>query len=233
VAFDVVRESSPLLIAQHDIEIEVRESVMEVTECLIVSNESLTTYVGKPEVDEMPVTFQMSIPPNFDRVTFDSEFYGRRFRIVDHRMVTDIPWPPGKGKLKFTYRVPLEKSAGLFRRPLDLRSSNVRIRVKAKDPQHVTSNLPIVTLDDSDRVVMASAGKQLPAGYTIELQIGNMPIPWMLYARWGSLVALATLVLATFLVSGRRSRGGTTPQKSASLRESDMRRRSKTPRRAA
>ena len=144
VVFDAVKAPSPLLATRHDIDVHVEQHVMEITETLVVTNRSRATYVGQPVGDMPPVTLRLSIPENFDRVTFGSEFHGRRFLIVDHRVVTDIPWPPGDGELKFTYRVPLEGSAGLFRRPLDLPSSNVRIRVRAKDAQQVSCNLSAI-----------------------------------------------------------------------------------------
>ena len=138
---------------------------------------------------------RLSIPPNFDRVTFDSEFYGRRFRIVDHQLVTDMPWPPGERELKFTYRVPLEESGGQFCRTLDVPSSYVRVQTAAKD-QRVSCNLsPAVVV--GGRVIFAAKGEQLPSGYTIELRIGSLPIPWMQYARWSSLGVLCLMVVGT------------------------------------
>jgi hypothetical protein len=99
----------------------------------------------------------------------------------------------------------LEESAGRFHRPLDLPSSNLRIQIWGNNHDQVTSNLPVVTSDEREYVVVASSGEQLPAGYTIELIVGELPIPWMLYARWGSLVALAALVLVTLRAGRRRS----------------------------
>ena len=211
VVFDAVKAPSPLLATRHDIDVNVEQHVMEITETLLVTNRSRATYVGQPVGDMPPVTLRLSIPENFDRVTFGSEFHGRRFLIVDHRVVTDIPWPPGDGELKFTYRVPLEGSAGLFRRPLDLPTSNVRIRVRAKDAQQVLCNLSAST-DVGDRVVFAAVDKQLPAGYTLELQIGNAPIPWMQYARWSSLSVLCMLIFGTVAVHRLRDRRTIEPQ---------------------
>jgi hypothetical protein len=231
-AFDAVSEPSPLATVEHNFDVEVHDRVMEITEQLVVSNESRVTYVGRSAGDETPFTFQLSIPPNFDRVTFDNEFYGRRFRIIDHRLVTDIPWPPGIAKLKFTYRIPVDQSAGLFRRRLDLPSSNVCVRVRSTDPLPVMCNLPTATADGGNRAVFATGGEQLPAGYTIELQSGNVPIPWMLYARWGSLVAFAALVLVTFWTN-RRNRGVKPSPSSDVSPGAELHRRSKARRRAA
>lgn len=46
--------------------------------------------------------------------------------------------------------------------------------------------------------------KQLPSGYIIKVQIGDLPIPWMLYARWASLTMLVALVMGTFFVTRLR-----------------------------
>ena len=57
---------------------------------------------------------------------------GGVFRIVDHQLITDMPWPPGERTLKFRYRVPLEETGGQFRRTLDVPSSNVRVQAQAQ-----------------------------------------------------------------------------------------------------
>jgi hypothetical protein len=196
-AFDAEQKMSPLVATHHDIDIRVKERVMEVTETLIVSNPTRTTYVGHSQGERGPVTLRVTVPPSFDRVTFSREFFGRRFQIIDQRLVTDIPWTPGDKELQFAYRVPLDgPAAGQFRRPLDLPSAQVRVCVHATDPQQVSCNLSPPTGVGGDAIV-TSAGDPLPAGYIIELTIGRIPLPWMLYARWGSMVALIMLVLGT------------------------------------
>jgi hypothetical protein len=82
-------------------------------------------------------------------------------------------------------------------------------------------------------MVFATVREQLPAGFTIELRIGNLPIPWMLYARWGSLVVLATLVLWTFSASYRRRGGIAKSQGFVPPLGAELHRRTKTRRRAA
>ena len=49
-------------------------------------------------------------------------------------------------------------------------------------------------------MIFAMNDKQLPSSYIINVQIGDLPISWMLYARWASLLALITLVTGTLLV---------------------------------
>jgi hypothetical protein len=203
VAYDAVRSSSPLIAMRHNINVEKGVGLLKITESILISNPSLTTYVGESQSDAAPVTLRLSIPPNFDRVTFDSEFYGRRFRITDHQLVTDMPWPPGDRELKFTYRVPIEQSGGIFRRPLNLPSKNLCLQVLPQDEQ-LSCNLLGPALVDS-HVVFASQDEQFPIGYTINLQIGNLPIPWMLVGRWAALVTVASLVVGTLFVTKRRS----------------------------
>lgn len=207
VTFNAVAAPCPLVATRHDVDVTLRETVMEITETVLVTNPTRTAYVGRPAAagDKLPVTLQLSIPENFDRVTFGSEFHGRRFQIVDRRLVTDIPWPPGQRELRFTYRVPCGESAGVFRRPLDLPTSHVQVRVRGENAAQATCNLPRSATPD-DGVAFASVDERLPAGYTIEMQLGTLPTPWGAYARWGAILLFAVLVLATVALQRRRAR---------------------------
>jgi len=213
-AFDAVKSPSPLQALRHDIEVAVEPKVMVISETVLVANRSGNTYVGESIGSEPPVTLRLSVPASFDRVTFGSEFYGRRFRIVDHQVVTDIPWPPGERELKFTYRIPLESSGGLFRRPLDLPCSRVTLRVRGEEAKKVSCNLPLAE-PDGNEIVFASAEEQLRAGYTLELQIGKLPIRWAFYARWSALTALGILILGTVAISRLRNRRSLEPREGA------------------
>jgi hypothetical protein len=204
VAFDAVQEPSPLLASRHDIEIELEHAVMKVIETIIVSNPSRTTYIGKPQGERGSVTLRLTIPESFDRVTFSREFFGRRFQIIDHRLVTELPWTPGDTELQFAYRIPLEgHGAGRFRRPLDVPASNLRVRVKGSRENHVSSNLSQITRA-AKPAIFSAFDSRLPAGYVVELQIGEIPLPWMRYARWASLFIMAALMLATLWVRRRQ-----------------------------
>ncbi len=208
VAFDAVESPSPLVADKYDIEINIRRNLMEVSETLVVTNPSHTTYVGEQIEDKPRATLQLSIPPNFDRVTFESEFYGRRFRIVDHKPVTDIPWPPGRRELKFAYHVPLDESSGMLRRSLDLPCGDVRIRVRGENAKQVSCSLPR-SAALVDHLEFATNEKHLPTGSTIELQIGKLPIPWMRYARWSSIGVLCLLTVGTITIHRQRDRRAT------------------------
>jgi hypothetical protein len=198
--FEAVDSPSPLEAQRHDIDVIVCQGVMEINETLVISNSSRTTYIGN-EDEEPLVTLRLSIPPNFDRVTFANEFYGRRFRIVDHQPMTDIPWPPGSRELKFSYRIP--SAGGLLRRTLDLPCCNVTLRVRGENTEKISCNLAQAE-GNAEAIAFASAGEPLAAGEQIELQIGAPPFPWMKFGRWGSVIGLAGLALVTAVVLRRR-----------------------------
>jgi hypothetical protein len=211
VTFDAARAPSPLIVRRHDIALDVQQEVIEISETLLVTNPSRTTYVGEEAEDTPPVTLRLSVPPTFDRVTFGSEFYGRRFRIVDHQPVTDIPWPPGERELKFAYRIPIEATGGMFRRSLDTPCRNLTLRVRGTKTDEVSGNLERVDKSPNENVFAAT---ELHAGHTIEMQIGTLPFPWIQYTRWGSLLALAALTVATAIVVRRRDGTCRSPERS-------------------
>jgi hypothetical protein len=203
VAFDAIESPTPLIVQRHDIALDVQQDAVEISETLFVTNPSRTTYVGEQVADMSPTTLRLSVPPNFDRVTFSSEFYGRRFRVDDHQPVTDIPWPPGHRELKFSYRIPIDTSGGMFRRLLDLPARNITLRLRGRNPEEVSCNLQGAE-NSSNEIVFASAEQEFPAGHTIELQIGDLPFPWTQCARWGSLIALGAIAVTTAIVLQRR-----------------------------
>jgi hypothetical protein len=206
VVYDAVSTPCPLVAKRHDIDVTVEERVLRITETLLISNPSQATYVGASMRSGSPPTFWLSIPQNFDRVTFDKEFFGRRFFVVDHRPVTDMPWLPGERELRFTYRIPLVESAGQFRRTIDVPSSAVRVRVHGADQRPVSCNLPPSPDAPDGQLAFTPAGRQLARDFVIELQIASLPFPWMQYARWGAVVALAALAGATVAIPRFRRR---------------------------
>jgi hypothetical protein len=205
VIFEAVTSPCPLVAKRHNVDVTVEEQALKISESLLISNPTRTTYVGQSMGSGPPVTFWLTIPRSFDRVTFDKEFFGRRFLVVDHLPITNIPWRPGEQELRFTYRVPLVESAGQFRRPLDVPSSNVCVRVHEMDQRQVSCNLPRLDTTDGP-LVFASADEQIARGFAIELQITSFPFPWMQYARWGSVIVLAALASATVAIPRFRRR---------------------------
>jgi hypothetical protein len=203
-AFDAIQAPSPLEAMRHEIQVTIEPRVLLISETILVANRSDYAYVGEPIGKAPPVTLRLQVPANFDRVTFGSEFYGRRFRVVEHELVTDIPWPPGERELKFTYRIPLEDSGGLFRRVLDIPSSKISLRVRGGEAKSVLCNLP-----PADKLgngnTFESAAQQLSAGHVLELQIGTLPFPWAFCARWGAVTVLGTLVIGTVAIGRLRN----------------------------
>lgn len=205
-AFDSVNSPSPLQALHHRIDIAVHDKLILVKESLRIANRSTATYVGQSAGDAPPTTLRLAIPPNFDRVTFASEFHGRRFRVVEHQLVTDIPWPPGEREIAFAYQIPLEESAGLFRRVLDLPTEDLAVRVLDGSATNLKCNLVTARRTNHD-VLFTASDQLLPASFAVELQIGEPPIPWAKYARWGALTLLGGLILATLLVGKLRGSG--------------------------
>ena len=67
------------------------------TETMLIANRSLYTYVGAAaEAATPPITLRLSIPSEFTKVTFDKEFFGRQFQLINGAIVTQIPWTPGQ-----------------------------------------------------------------------------------------------------------------------------------------
>ena len=101
---DAVAGPSPLVLKKMDVTIRPETGLLKVTESLLMENPSHTCYVGEAAHDGAdPVTLELSIPPDFERTTFDQEFFGRRFAVVNNKVVTSIPWPPGERELRYTY----------------------------------------------------------------------------------------------------------------------------------
>jgi hypothetical protein len=196
-AFEAIHEPSPLISPRHEIDIDVQSEVLEIVETLLVRNPRRGTYVGKGTEGQQPLTLRLALPPMFQRVTFDSEFHGRRFWIADHQPVTDIPWPPGERKLTFRYSIPLERAGGTFCRRLDIPCDHVRLRVRGPNLEHVSCSLSLASAtSDSERIYETTRGP-VAAGYGIELQIGRSPFPWKQFARWGSIAVLGSLIIMT------------------------------------
>ncbi len=204
-AFDSITTPSPLQALHHQIEMTVQNDVVIVKEALQIANRSNFTYVGETVGDAPLATLRLTIPPNFDRVTFGSEFFGRRFRVVEHQPVTDIPWPPGERELTFMYKIPLEESGGLLHRMLDLPTEDLTVRVLSAGGKKLHCNL-VTAKQANDETVFIPQDKQLAAKFVIELQIGDPPIPWGKYARWGAVSTLALLIATTVGISQLRKR---------------------------
>jgi hypothetical protein len=209
--YDAVGAPCPLVAEIHEIDIHVNAGVLDVTEIIVVDNPSLSTYVGTgdPDAPKMaPTTLSLSIPEGVSHVTFNKEFDGRNFRFIDGRVVTSVPWPPGKRQLAFRYQVEVKNDHLRFARPLDLPCLNARIAVAGQRAEELVCNLPKLASANGESIAFQSNGKTLPAGHTLELQMGQLPVSWMVRARWATLIVVGgpIAVGAAYLFLRKRAR---------------------------
>jgi hypothetical protein len=208
VAYEASTEPSPLVVQQHDITVRITADATEVTESMVIENRSKFCYVGQAtDKPDRVVTLQLSIPPEFEKVTFEKEFFGRRFSLIDGKLLTGIPWPPGERRLEFTYAMPIDRKFPVWRRVVDLPCSKVNLTVHTKEPDNVRCNLKSERSVSDAMATFATTGGTLPAGHEIRLQVGRVPVPWRVYGRWVASGLLVTLIGGTSAVLRRRQRG--------------------------
>ncbi len=203
---DALAAHNPLVVRSHEILVEPESGALRVTETMIVENPTSLCYVGKPQrEDHPPLTLALAIPSDFERTTFDTEFFGRRFSLIDGKLMTTVPWQPGRRELKFSYTLRNDRARRTWSRPLDLPSSRVRLRVRTDTPEEVSCNLERLTEDADEGPLFGSGEEILPAGHVVRLELGHLPVPWIAYGRWVALAALIGLVaVASLVASGRR-----------------------------
>lgn len=205
--YDAVAKPNPLVARRHEIFVRPEPGALEVTERIVVANPTSTCYVGQAVGQgKGPLTLQLAIPPEFDRTTFHREFYGRRFSLIDGKLVTGIPWPPGARELKFTYLLRNQDKHRVWQRPLDLPCSQLRVCVSGGKPEEVSCNLGRAPDQQPGQAVFESSGPALPAGHVVRLELGQLPVPWTAYGRWVALAALVGLIAGTGAMMIRRRR---------------------------
>lgn len=192
--YDAVAAPSPLVAERCDIEVRADGGVLEVTESLLVSNPTLTTFVGGTSP---ATTLKLRIPDGYDVVTFAGEFFGRRFAVADKGLTTDMPWLPGKFDLRYTYHLPVPDGQTTFERALDLPCSRVRIRVQSASADRVTCSLARAADAGDGSIVFESPPGTMAAGEQVRLTLGGLPTPWIRFGRWVALAVLVCLVLVT------------------------------------
>ena len=197
--YDTVESPSPLRAKRYEIDVNVKTGILEIKETLLVSNPTLTTFIGEASKDASPTTLALSIPDGFERVTFDQEFYGRQFRLANGHVVTDLPWPPGQRRLVFSYQLPADKDQRTLERLLDLPCDQVRLRVSGENTGQVRCNLPRVSASTPSPIIFESSGQTLTAGDMVRLEFGSLSVPWIVTGRWMALALLGTLVVVTTL----------------------------------
>ena len=200
--FEAVSEPNPLVIQRQDIVVRPEPGILTVTESILIDNPSSRCYVGRaPHDGGTPVTLRLAIPADFDRVTFDKEALGRRFVLVDGRLVTGIPWPPGKRELVFSYVIANEKRHCVWERPIDLPCSHVSLRVQTNNPANIVCNLQRTGTTENEGECFELIGHVLPAGHVVRLELGHLQVPTIVHARWTALLILATLIIGVSLIS--------------------------------
>ncbi len=205
--YDAVAYPNPLVVRRHAIVLEPRPGAVEVTESMLIDNPTAACYVGQSVgANAEPVTLQLAIPGDFRRITFADEFFGRRFALVGGRLVTGVPWPPGRRELRFTYLLPNLDGHYVWRRPLDLPSAEVRVSIRADSPPEAICNLTPAPPESTRELAFASGKRTLEAGYPLRVELGHLPVSPMRYAPGGAMAVLAGLIVLTSLPM-IRSRG--------------------------
>jgi len=198
---DVVRSPNPLVVRNHRIVITPEQGALRVTESLLVENATSAAYVGQPlHKSSRAATLTLSIPSQFSRVTFEKEFYGRRFTVIDDRLVTDVPWEPGVREVNFTYVLPNTDRRRIWKRPLDLPTSRLLVIVRGAK-REVTSNASRAPTEPDGSV--AFAAESLPGGHVVEVALDELPVSWTTYAAWGALLVTIALIVLTIVLHNR------------------------------
>jgi hypothetical protein len=72
--------------------------------------------------------------------------------------------------------------------------------VSGRHSEDAVCNLPQASAQPDGSIVFESVDGVLPSGHLIELQFGDLPVEWTVYARWCALAVLIGVVTATSLV---------------------------------
>jgi hypothetical protein len=210
---DAVAFPNPLVVRRHTITLSPEPSILRVTESMSIDNPSAACYVGQVAGENVPnlqpVTLQLAIPSDFEQVTFASEYFGRRFSLIDGRLATGVPWPPGQRELTFSYVLANTERRSVWQRPLDLPSANVQVSVCTDQPEQATSNLSRRPREKDGLVTFKSDEHPLPAGYLLRVEMGDLPVSAMAHASWAALALLGGLILVTsvlLIARGKRTR---------------------------
>jgi hypothetical protein len=204
---DAVEEPCPLVARRHEIVIRPQPGSLSVSEKILIDNPTSKCYVGRPAHDGAePVTLELSIPPDFEQTTFQREFFGRRFSLVDGKLVTSLPWQPGARELEFTYVLRNDRKHLVWERPMDLPSSQVVVSVQSDEPDAVFCSLGSTPVRREGEVLYESDGTTLPPGHVIRVELGHLPATFITYGRWLTPLVLLTLIGGAAVVNARRRR---------------------------
>jgi hypothetical protein len=204
---EAITEPNPLVLRDYTVVLEPQPGALRVTETLVIENPEPSTYVGrKPHPEAQPVTLRLGIPAEFERVTFRDEFHGRQFSLINERLVTGLPWTPGRRELQFAYVLRNDGRHRLWTRPLDLPCDRVSVTVRTIDPEGVSCNLRGPAHIEDGAVTFAGGPGALAAGHEIRVELSRLPVPVLARARWVALGALALAIAGSCLILMRRGR---------------------------
>ncbi|MCA9217306.1 MAG: carboxypeptidase regulatory-like domain-containing protein [Planctomycetales bacterium] len=204
--YEAATAPNPLVIDEHIVTVRSQPGAITVRESLRINNPSLTCYVGLPQHgSSLPVTLQLGVPKGFDRITFDTEAFGRQFRIVNEKLVTSLPWPPGIRELSFTYVINNPDRTGVWRRQLSLPCKHSQVVVELDEIDQARCNLPTQTKLGNNCVRFENSAP-LPAGYEVELSLGEVALPIDAHARRVALFMIISLVAVVSSIAAIRSR---------------------------
>lgn len=214
--YDAVEAPNPLVLQLHEATVRAEPLALRVTEYLRIENPTRHCYVGQPAGDQPPVTLELAIPMEFERATFDKEFFGRRFSVGSGGLVTHVPWPPGMHELRFTYTLPRSQRQCTWQRSIDLPCREFRLTVEAGATDQVRCNLP-------ETSIKPPAGRQfccstpLKRGHRIEVVIQSRALSPRVAARWAAVAVLATAVALGTTIAWRARRHGRAANAEASF----------------
>ncbi len=209
VVRDTIEHPNPLVARQHVVFVESETGLLRITESMIIENPTDRCYVGRSvtQDEEEPETLQLSIPRDFLKVTFHKEFFGRAFAVKGDRLVTSLPWEPGQRELSFTYVLSNDDAYQIWQRPLDLPTDHLSVRIATDAPEEVACTLngeSLARREVMSDLVFESQTATLPQGQLVRIELGQLPVPWMVYGRWGAALALVVIVVTGVLLRMRR-----------------------------
>jgi hypothetical protein len=193
---NALRHDNPLVIRRHEVILEPASGRLHVTEAMLVDNPTPQTYVGRAvsDDDSRSATLTLGIPPDFERITFEEEFFGRNFTLIDGTLVTNVPWEPGQRWIRFTYSIRNQQARRRWERRIDAPCQTFAVCVIHATDGGVESNLPAAEFHSQDQPTFSSSGRNLAAGELVWVGLGNLPVPWTVYARWSAVTVLGLVV---------------------------------------
>ena len=218
---DTIRQPDPLVIREHEVVMRPEAGVLQVVEAMLVDNPSDQTYIGNGAPDaKMIPTFHLGIPSDFSRLTFEKEFFGRQFHLIDGQVLTTIPWTPGQRWIRFTYSIPNDESRRVWEHRFDVPCEHAVIRVQHERAEDVASSLGAPSSVQSGEAVFELSKDQLAGIDSIQITLGKLPVPWTSFAKWIAAGILLTLIGSVYLLR-RVRRKASRVAVDASLRKLD------------